>query len=149
MWREDRLRLRNGVVLESLGTGSKLRGRKNRGDRPSLIIVDDPQNTGHIISALQRERSWEWLVKDVSNAGSPTTNIVVLGTALHPDAIVMKLQKTPGWRSRVFRSIIQWPKRMDLWAEWESILHNYELTDEERDRQALEFYKHHEEQMNE
>jgi hypothetical protein len=54
------VRLRNGVVIETLGTGSKIRGRRNRQDRPSLIIVDDPQNEDHVTSAIRRERSWQW-----------------------------------------------------------------------------------------
>jgi hypothetical protein len=46
-------------------------------------VVDDPQSTEDCISPLLRERSWQWLTKDVLNAGSPERNIVVLGTALH------------------------------------------------------------------
>src|SRR5262249_27308939 len=50
------LRRRNGVMTEAAGTGSKPRGRRNRQDRPSLIVVDDPQNTEHVISPVQRDR---------------------------------------------------------------------------------------------
>ncbi|MBY0527327.1 MAG: hypothetical protein K2R98_28280 [Gemmataceae bacterium] len=140
-WREDRIRLRNGVVIEALGTGTKLRGRKNRSHRPSLVVVDDPQNTEHILSPLQRERSWDWMMKDVCNAGSPATNIVVLGTALHREAIVMKLRTTPGWRSKLWQSILSWPDRMDLWHEWEEIYRNYDLGDDEREAQSRGFYE--------
>lgn len=125
IWRQSRIVLNNGAMIEAIGTGTKLRGRKKRQYRPSLIIVDDPQNTGHILSALQRERSWEWLTKDVCNAGDPKTNIITLGTALHRDCIVCRLQTTPGWKSYLFRSIVEWPVRMDLWAQWEEILHDY------------------------
>jgi hypothetical protein len=141
VWREDRIRLQNGVVIEALGTGTKLRGRKNRSSRPSLIIVDDPQNTEHITSALQRQRTWEWLVKDVCNAGGPQTNIVVLGTALHRECIVCRLQETPGWRTAVFRSVVRWPERMDLWREWEGLLHDWE--DPDREANARAFYDAH------
>src|SRR5258708_3347293 len=41
-WGRDRLRLANGVVMEALGTGAKIRGRRNRADRPSVIIVEYP-----------------------------------------------------------------------------------------------------------
>lgn len=147
VWRGDRVRLANGTMIEALGTGTKLRGRKNRQDRPSLVVVDDPQNKDHIISALQRERSWDWLTKDVCNAGSPATNIVVLGTALHRDAIVCRLQRTVGWRSYHFRSIVQWPARMDLWREWEEILHDHE--DPECEAKARAFYVRHRGAMHE
>jgi hypothetical protein len=147
VWREDRIRLANDVMIEAFGTGTKLRGRKNRQHRPSLIVVDDPQNAGHILSVLQRERSWEWLTKDVAHAGSPTTNIVVLGTALHNDCIVCKLQRTPGWRSEMFQAVEEWPLRMDLWARWEEILHAWE--DDRREEHALAFYRANEAAMNE
>jgi len=54
-WGQDRIRLANGVVIEALGTGSKIRGRRNRAERPSLIVVDDPENDNHVTSAMQRD----------------------------------------------------------------------------------------------
>lgn len=113
--------------------------------RPTLIVIDDPQNKDHITSFLQRERAWEWLTKDVLSAGEPSTNVVVLGTALHRDCIVCKLQSTPGWRSRVFKSITRWPIRMDLWKAWEEILFDWD--DEKREENARAFYEEHRELM--
>lgn len=139
IWREDRIRLNNGVMIEAVGTGTKLRGRKNRQHQPSLIIVADPQNIVHIISPLQRKRSWEWLTKDVCNARGLDTNIVTLGTALHRECLVCRLQTTPGWVSQLFCSIIAWPTRMDQWAQWELLLHNHE--DKDREARALAFYE--------
>jgi hypothetical protein len=147
LWRGDRIRLRNGVQIASYSTGRKMRGAKTSESRPSLIVVDDPQNKDHIVSELQRSRSWEWFTKDVMNAGSPRTNVVVLGTALHVDCIVCRLQKTPGWRTSVFKQIVEMPKRMDLWREWELILHDW--PDDSREAKALAFYKAHEAEMNE
>lgn len=147
VWRNDRLQLANGVVIEALGTGMKLRGRRHLHHRPSLIGVDDPQNKDHIISQLQRERSWEWLMKDVCNAGGPRTNIFVMGTALHRECIVCKLLATPGWKTKVWKAIIEWPQRMDLWAEWERVYQDYDMADDERERAALEFYQRHKGEM--
>lgn len=145
VWRSHQLLLRNGVMIEAMGTGTQLRGRKNRQYRPSLIIVDDPQNTEHIISALQRDRSWEWLTKDVSNAGDTETNIIALGTALHRDCIVLRLQRTAGWRSRLFQSIVSWPDRMDLWQQWEWLYCNW--GDPDREAAARHFYESNREEM--
>src|SRR5262245_9652204 len=139
--RLGQIELQNGVVIEAAGTGQKIRGRKNRQHRPSLIVVDDPQSTEHTVSALQRQRSWEWLTKDVCNAGDPQTNIVVLGTALHRECIVCKLQTTPGWRSHVFKALAAWPDRMDLWTQWEGLLHDFDLPDEQREARARAFYE--------
>ncbi len=145
IWRDNVIRLRNGVMIEALGTGAKIRGRKSRQYRPSLIIVDDPQNKDHIVSVLQRERSWEWLTKDVCNAGTPETNILSLGTALHRECIVLKLMQTPGWRSRLFKSVVEWPTRMDLWKEWEAVYCN--PSREDRETAGRQFYEDRREEM--
>jgi predicted phage terminase large subunit-like protein len=81
----------------------------------------------------------------VCNAGSPRTNIVVLGTALHREAIVCKLQTTPGWKSKVFRSLERWPERMDFWGAWEALLHDWDKPD--REVAALAFYEANREAM--
>ena len=54
-WRRDQIVLRNGVTIEALGTGQRIRGRRRRQHRPTLIVCDDLQNDGHIRSAVQRE----------------------------------------------------------------------------------------------
>jgi hypothetical protein len=142
VWRGGRIRLRNGVVFEAYGSGGRIRGRKAGASRPSLVVLDDPQNKDHVVSAVLRERTWQWLARDVLNAVSPRTNVLVLGTALHRDGILCRLQ-TPeygtGWRVRVFQSIAQWPARMDLWREWEALLHDH--ADPDREARARAFYE--------
>jgi hypothetical protein len=147
VWRSNAVELTNGVKIEALGTGAKVRGRRYGAYRPTCIIVDDPQNLMHVISPLQRSRSMTWINKDVCNAGSPLTNILVLGTALHRECIVCTLQVTPGWNARLYRSIIEWPKRMDLWGMWESILRTHD--DPNRAERARLFYEANEAAMNE
>ena len=144
-WGQDRIRLVNGVVIEALGTGAKIRGRRNRSERPSLIIVDDPQNDQHVTSAIQRDRSSNWFNRAVANAGSPQTTILVLGTALHRDCLVLKLAHCGGWEGRTFRAIEKWPARMDLWADWERIYTHWE--DPNHEQQALEYYQQHRPEM--
>lgn len=144
-WGQDRIRLANGIVLEALGTGGKIRGRRNRSERPTLIVVDDPENDGHITSTAQRERSWSWFNRAVANAGTPQTNILVLGTALHRDCLVLRLTRTAGWQGRTFQAIEQWPQRMDLWQQWELIYQDYE--DSEREIKARHFYQAHQVEM--
>ena len=147
VWSRGALRCANGCALKALGTGAKVRGRRERQDRPSLIVVDDPQNKDHVLSPLQRQRSWEWLTRDVCNAGGPLTNVVVLGTALHRDGIVCRLQQTPGWTCHLFRSVVQWPQRVDLWCEWELIYSDW--LDPDREAKARAFYLAHQALMNE
>jgi predicted phage terminase large subunit-like protein len=138
-WGQDRIRLVNGVVIEALGTGAKIRGRRNRAERPTLIVVDDPQNDQHVTSALQRERSWNWFNRAVANAGTPDTNVLVLGTALHRECLVLRLGHTGGWEGKTFKAIEEWPQRMDLWSNWERIYTDVE--DPDHESKASQFYE--------
>jgi len=145
IWRRGAIRLRNGVLIEAYGTGQSLRGRRDRTNRPTLIICDDLQNDQHVVSAAQRQKCRAWFHSALMRAGTSQTAVIQLATALHRDALAVELCRTPGWRSRVFQSVIRWPRRMDLWQQWQNIYSNVEnrnATDE-----AREFYRRHREEM--
>src|SRR5690606_3621329 len=117
-----------------------------RSHRPSLIVCDDLQNDGHMISANQREGSRRWFHGTLLKAGTPETNILNLATALHRDALAMELLTTPGWRSRVFRAIQEWPERSDLWNQWEALYS--QVGSDQSIAAANAFYEEHREEMN-
>jgi predicted phage terminase large subunit-like protein len=121
VWRNNVIVLGHGVMIEAFGTGQRLRGRRRRTHRPTLIICDDLQNDGHIRSALQRDNSRSWFHGTLMKAGTARTNVVNLATALHHDALALELHRTPGWTSRIFRAIVRWPDNMSLWQQWEAI----------------------------
>ena len=121
VWRENAIVLRNGVTIEAFGTGQRIRGRRRREHRPTLIICDDLQNDGHISSAVQREHSRAWFHGMLMKAGTRRTNVINLATALHREALAMQLHETPGWTSRIFKAIVHWPKNTSLWQQWEEI----------------------------
>jgi hypothetical protein len=79
-------------------------------------------------------------------AGTPETNVVNLATALHREALAMQLHETPGWTSKIFKSIVRWPENMSLWAEWEAIYVDPANPNYERDARA--FYEERLKAMN-
>jgi predicted phage terminase large subunit-like protein len=121
IWRGNAVRMANGVTIEAFGTGQRVRGRRSGANRPTLIVCDDLQNDDHMRSALAREQSLRWFEGTLLKAGTAGTNIVNLATALHRDALALRLDRTPGWTSRVFRAIHRWPDNMGLWHAWEQI----------------------------
>jgi predicted phage terminase large subunit-like protein len=120
-WRADAAELPNGVLIEAYGTGQRLRGRRRRENRPTLIVCDDLQNDAHVASATQRQVSRDWFHGALLKAGDGRTNVINLATALHRDALAMQLVRSPGWNSRVFRAIEKWPENLDLWGQWEEL----------------------------
>lgn len=121
IWRSGSITLRNGVAIEAFGTGQRIRGRRRRANRPTLIVCDDLENDGHMQSALLREHSRNWFHGALMKAGTVQTNVVNLATALHREALALRLCETPGWQSRVFRALQRWPEHLNLWQEWEAI----------------------------
>jgi predicted phage terminase large subunit-like protein len=136
-WRTDLIELPNGSVIEALSTGQRLRGRRKNHHRPTLIVADDLQNDGHMVSAMQRELSRRWFHGSLLPAGDKLTNIINLATALHREALAMELLTAPGWTSRRFAAIQTWPTNTELWNEWETIYANYENPDAKRDARAF------------
>ncbi|HEX3725845.1 MAG TPA: hypothetical protein VHV08_06365, partial [Pirellulales bacterium] len=120
-WGAYSIQLSNGVEIEAFGTGQRVRGRRRGAHRPTLIVCDDLQNDSHIQSAVERDKSERWFQGTLINAGTKDTNVVNLATALHRDALALKLDRTPGWKSRIFRAIERWPDAMTLWEQWEAI----------------------------
>lgn len=139
LWRRHVVELRNGTVIEALGTGQRMRGRRRRENRPTLIVCDDLQNDDHIVSAAQRERSDRWFHGTLLKAGSRRTNILNLATALHRDALALQLHRTPGWTSQIFPAVMRWPDHMGLWEQWEAIYCDWERADSRA--AAQEFYE--------
>lgn len=145
-WRDDFIVLRNGVRIDALGTGQKVRGRVRLERRPTLIVCDDLQNDEQVQSEAQRRKNWSWFTRALVRAGEEgVTNIVNLATTLHPDAISCRLEKQGGWRTRRYPAIVRWPERMDLWEQWEQIYANSENQD--REAQATAFYSEHHDAM--
>jgi predicted phage terminase large subunit-like protein len=137
-FRANRITLASGVAIEAFGTGQRIRGRRRRANRPTLIVCDDLENDTHITSAAARERSRNWFHGMLIKAGTRRTNIVNLATALHREALAMQLHATAGWTSRRFAAIEQWPARMDLWHEWEQRYTDLDNANHKAD--AREFY---------
>lgn len=147
VWRNGSIILRNGIMIEAFGTGQRLRGRRRREHRPTLIVCDDLQNDNHIVSASARERSRDWFHGTLLKAGSAKTNILNLATALHREAIAFELLEKPGWVSKIFKAIEHWPRNMSLWEQWETTYSDIE--DLRAMELAAEFYENHRLEMDE
>ncbi|NLX97664.1 MAG: phage terminase large subunit [Rhodopirellula sp.] len=98
-------------------------------------------------SALQRQHARTWFHGTLLKAGTPLTNVVNLATALHREALAVELDHTPGWTSRIFRSIDPWPTNTALWEQWESIYADPHNTDARH--AARTFYDEHRAAMDE
>lgn len=82
--------------------GQKVRGMKWKIHRPNLILVDDLEDPDHIDSEEQREKKEEWFFNSLCNCvdrGASNWRIIVIGTVLHQDSLLVKLLDSPHWDS--------------------------------------------------
>lgn len=121
VWNTGRIETANGVCIEALGAGQKVRGRKYKQYRPTLIIVDDPDNDDDVRSATTRQSKIEWFDKALIQCGDKETNIIVIGTMIHRECLVGYLEKHPKFKVLKFQAIRQWPVNMQLWEQWEEL----------------------------
>lgn len=137
-----------GVLARSFGT--QIRGANEDGARPTRIAVDDGERPDRVRNPRLREEDQQFLTDDILTCGPIDGGLIVdwRGTVLHPDAILPRLLRNPGWSGRKWRAVESWPTRTDLWAEAEAIYTDLRRgSAEERWDAAHAFYQAHREDM--
>ncbi|MFC4103613.1 phage terminase large subunit [Paenibacillus xanthanilyticus] len=105
--------------VEAASTGQALRGRNWNGVRPDLIICDDLEGKKNTNTDLLRSEMRDWFTQVVVPLGDPAgkkTAFVYMGTMVHHDSLLRYvMEKRSDFKTRLFRAVIEWPERMDLW----------------------------------
>lgn len=138
VWRANKIKLRNGVVISALSVNTKVRGRRSKQHRPSLVIGDDLQSDAAMTSGERRGKDWNWLTGALLKAGNRQTNFMFFSTAIHREGTAFRMAARPGVKSKTFPSIIHWPTNMSLWDRWQEVFENVENPNAEAD--ARKFY---------
>lgn len=145
VWQATTAITANNIKIRIGGTGKKLRGMKHGPHRPDLVFLDDLENDENVRAKKQRDKVEDFVLKAVLGLAGPGGGMDVFwpGTSLHYDAAINRVARAPGWRRRVFKSIMQWPDNMALWERWEA-LYTRLGDDDEKDAfeaEALAFYE--------
>lgn len=120
-WTDKTFITSTGIMVAASGNGSNLRGLRHRNFRPDLIIGDDLENDEHVLTAGQRNKTWNWLTKSFLNLGSKDTQIVIIGTVLHYASMLNRLlspEFSEVWHQRKYRAITD---GVPLWPEHWSV----------------------------
>lgn len=125
-WREGEIVTRNDVMILGAGARQALRGKRFGPHRPDLVILDDIENDINVESPAYRSKLQAWVEKTVLKLGPAdgSLDVVVVGTVLHYDAVLVRLSKAPGWDVQHFRAVERFPDRMDLWDQWQELFLN-------------------------
>ena len=108
----------HGVLckIKSFGAGKKIRGTNFLSMRPDLIICDDIENDENIESKTQRDKLYSWFNKAILKLPSrlnPFYSIIVVGTTLHYDSLLQRLDKRDDFKSFNFPLVIEFPQNLD------------------------------------
>lgn len=124
-WQETYIELSNGIVLRAHGRGQSLRGVKHLHYRPDIAFLDDLEDEESVKTPEARQKTLDWFVKTFIPALDPRARIRMAATPLHPEALALKLSRSPDWLVRKYPILYRdtngeekatWPERYPL--EW-------------------------------
>src|SRR3990167_1192938 len=90
--------------IQAKGAEQKVRGLKWRNQRPDWIIVDDLENDELVESDERREKLRNWFLKALLPALSKTGHLLVVGTILHMDSLLMSLMENKSWVTKLYKA---------------------------------------------
>ena len=148
VWRVGCILTANDVKIEAFGSGKRIRGRRHGPHRPDLAVLDDIENDENVATPAQRDKLQAFVTKGVLSLGpaDDSMDVVLIGTVLHYDSVLARFLRNPLWNRKVFKAIVQWPDRMDLWDQWEALLLGGD-TPQAGEAAAMAFYAQHQAQM--
>ena len=108
----------SGAILMSRGLDSAIRGTQFTGQRPDLIILDDPETADSAKSQLQTDALDNRIERDVVGLAGPNRacTILYLGTIAHADCLADRYtdpKQKPAWSGKRYPLLEQYPN------EWE------------------------------
>lgn len=116
-WSSKEIVTTTDVKVVAKSWGSRVRGIRYKENRPDLIILDDVENDENVQNEEQRLKVKNVFKKSILNLGSHETQIIVVGTILHFDSLLMDLLNNPpkGWFTKLYKAYID---NKPLWPEW-------------------------------
>jgi len=91
-----------GCMYIPTSYGQQVRGLLYKDERPDLYIIDDYEDSESVLSEEMRQKKIERFYSDIMGSidrNSKKWRIIVIGTVLHEDSLLMRLLEDPHWHS--------------------------------------------------
>jgi predicted phage terminase large subunit-like protein len=136
--------------FEAASANQALRGRNWNGVRPDILVCDDLEDVkSNAATPELRKKMRDWFAQTVVPLGDPKgkrTALVYMGTTVHHEALLVNvLTKRSDFKTRVYRAVIEWPTRMDIWETCRLIY--VDRDNPNRAADAKEYYELHRGEM--
>jgi len=97
------LEINGKMFIQARGRGQKIRGRRYKHLRPTLILLDDAEDDESVSTPEQREKVDRWFWRQVFPAiHRQKGKIWVVGTILESHSLLAKLIKNKSFKSKLF-----------------------------------------------
>lgn len=123
-WTNSEVVLRDGTYIVCKGTGQMIRGLKYGNQRPTLIILDDPEDENNTKTAEAMDNNLRWVLQAaMPSRDAHRGRMVIIGTPLHERCIVKTLEGASNWESRIYRYLNtdENGHTTSLWPEQKSV----------------------------
>lgn len=120
-WASDEIILKNNVMLIALGMGQQIRGITHSDARPTIIILDDPEDDVNTRTEESMSNNLDWLLGEAYYALDPDSGkLVVIGTTIREGCIVLRMRDNLGWHTIWEPAITNFERQEVLWPEVKS-----------------------------
>ena len=82
-----------GTRIACISSGESIRGIRHKENRPDLIIIDDVEDMSSTKTKEGRDKTFNWVTRDVMPTGDKNTKTIIIGNKLHEDCLMMRLKK--------------------------------------------------------
>ncbi|WP_301389433.1 phage terminase large subunit [Enterococcus entomosocium] len=113
----------SGALVRSGSIGKAIRGARNGGQRPDLIICDDLESMDNTNTNEAREKNLHWYNSVIVPIGTPEkTGIIYMGTMVHGSGLLPNILNRADYDSKVYSAFLDEPLHTELWQKYEEIL---------------------------
>jgi len=139
----------SGSIISVRGISSGMRGMKKGTLRPSLVLLDDLQDSETAENHETVEKLLNIIKKDVMClGGKQRLSILQTATPICPDDLVERIKADQNWKTTTFPGIIKWPVAEGLWKEYFKIYDRESATGADHS-ESLDFYRERQSEMDE
>ena len=94
-WSEDIVILKDGTVIQCVGTGQNVHGLNEASLRLTLIVVDDPENEENTKTVDRMQANIRWLFQAIVPSLDPRVGrLIVIGTPINTQCMAVSLHKS-------------------------------------------------------
>jgi hypothetical protein len=105
-WSQEEIVLKDNTCILCRGTGQQVVGLKFNNQRPTLAVLDDPEDMENTKTAEAMEYNFRWMLQQlIPGLDALRGRIVVIGTPQHQNCMVERLDQMYGWESMRFSAL--------------------------------------------